>query len=112
MNGSVAQEKRTANNERASCRQRAVKPSIQVGHRAIICDRHPMWKDRTMFEREAWEVVRVKGTMITAKRGTIQMAQNMLWFKKITETGAGFGEEGEDDDLEVAGVPMNGVEYG
>ncbi|KAJ1156671.1 hypothetical protein NDU88_009389 [Pleurodeles waltl] len=48
--------------------------------------------------------------MITAKKISLQVSRNVLWFTKITKVRAGFVEEGDDDDLDIGGAPMNGAE--
>ncbi|KAJ1107943.1 hypothetical protein NDU88_005329 [Pleurodeles waltl] len=86
-------------NERASQCRRAVEPRIQVGDQDITRDRQPGWKYHTPFTREVWEVVKVKGTMVTAKSGLVKVSGNVSWFKKIREGRAGLEEQVVDDDL-------------
>ncbi|KAJ1098481.1 hypothetical protein NDU88_003592 [Pleurodeles waltl] len=59
------------------------------------------------IEREVLEVVRVKGTMITGKRGLLQVSQNVLWFKKIMEGGAGLEDQAVNGDLGYGAVPRD-----
>ncbi|KAJ1197282.1 hypothetical protein NDU88_001144 [Pleurodeles waltl] len=116
-----AQERRRANNERASGVRKAVWPKIQVGDVVLIKDQHPEWKFRTPNERESWEVLKICRTMIKARIGTAKVSHNVSCFKKVksaTSQPAGTAAEegmddvrGEESDAEARG-PRSGLRDG
>ncbi|KAJ1136263.1 hypothetical protein NDU88_002680 [Pleurodeles waltl] len=55
---------------------------LQVGDRVLVRNRHPGGKFRLPFEMTPWTVVRIRGTMVTAKKGQESVTRNIHFFKQ------------------------------
>ncbi|KAJ1088849.1 hypothetical protein NDU88_002004 [Pleurodeles waltl] len=86
----AAQQRRSRNNERETRDRGAVEPTLQAGNEVVIKDCYPGLKYRTYFERETWEVVKVRGTMVTARQNAMVISRNVSQFKRVSS---------EEDDL-------------
>ncbi|KAJ1216502.1 hypothetical protein NDU88_004103 [Pleurodeles waltl] len=76
------QARRKKINDMASKKKRAIVRDIRVGEQVIIKDRKPGWKVSTPYEPGVWNLTEVSGTMVTAKKGTERVKQNISGFRK------------------------------
>ncbi|KAJ1186448.1 hypothetical protein NDU88_003229 [Pleurodeles waltl] len=94
MDVSGTKAKRRVNHERSSRERRAVEPMLQVGDWLVIMDQYPDYNFCTPYEKE---VVRVRGTMISVRKGSREVSRNVLRFKRIDEKST------QDGSAETAG---------
>ena len=72
-------------------------PDVKVGGTVVVNDRHLGGKFRTPYEREVWEVVNVRGTMVMVHCGQATVSQNVSWFKRVPN-GLGTTESNTQTD--------------
>ncbi|KAJ1091549.1 hypothetical protein NDU88_004668 [Pleurodeles waltl] len=68
-------------NERMSRKRRARTRNLIIGDVVLMKNRHPGGKFKTPFESGLWTVTRVKGTLVTATRGSEVVTRNISCFK-------------------------------
>ncbi|KAJ1186422.1 hypothetical protein NDU88_003203 [Pleurodeles waltl] len=74
--------KRYVHNNYMSRKQRGRDADLQVGDLFLVKNQQPGGKFRLLFEPLPWTVSRVKGTLVTARRGDESLMRNVSFFKR------------------------------
>ena len=77
--------------------RQAKKSTIQVGNMVLLRQKQTS-KLMTKFYQHPFEVVRIKGTMITARRNEKYITRNASLFKPV-KVEQGKSNDNDDDDL-------------
>ncbi len=83
----------------ADNKNHAEEPSLKLSDRVLVKQR-PSNKSETPFKPQPYEVVDVKGTMITASNPTHKITRNVSFFKKISDNCGKMEPEMEEMDEE------------
>ncbi|KAJ1149887.1 hypothetical protein NDU88_002686 [Pleurodeles waltl] len=83
VNENLEYSKRKRSNDMASHHRRSRHSNVQVGDRVPIWDNFPGSKVQLPFEVRPWTVTRREGSLVVVKKGSEQIAHNILWFKKF-----------------------------
>ncbi|KAJ1137468.1 hypothetical protein NDU88_003866 [Pleurodeles waltl] len=89
-------QQRRIYNERMSRKRRARTRNLTIGDVVLVKTRHPGGKFKTPFESSLWTVTRVKGTLVTATRGSESVTRNISCFK--TYHGDQRDRQGSEND--------------
>ncbi|KAJ1176910.1 hypothetical protein NDU88_002177 [Pleurodeles waltl] len=93
----ATQQSRERTNQKATERQRRRYLGFQEGNLVVVKIHRPGGKFQTPFEPEPWQVISVRGAMITATRGRQRVTRNISHFRR-TGVVITSEEEGEIDD--------------
>ncbi|KAJ1202780.1 hypothetical protein NDU88_006576 [Pleurodeles waltl] len=73
---------REITNQKVSGKRRAKYRDFREGDQVVMKNRREGGKFRTTFEPKVWEVIGVKGAMITAARGRRRVTRNVSHFRR------------------------------